>query len=346
MYFSQKSFIERVKLSLQDKEELKTPILIKSAESAKQSIKQITRELELDNTPEMKKKLLNDMKLFELGLYGEESVLFELTNAFLPIHILHDVQLTHGELKAQIDFLVITRKFILVIEVKNFYGNIEVTDQDEFIRNVMRGRKNIFHEGFYSPIRQAERQVEILRSLMQHHGVIGKKTPIKYVVAFSNKKTILHLNKAREEIRNKIVRADGLVHYISKELSKSSPVLLLDNRMKEISTFLKEAHQEEQIQEHDVIEVKLLEETVAATTIDVPEAASSEKLDVALRQYRKDKSAELGVKAFYVFTNQTLEHILEKQPGTRKELLDIRGIGKTKIEEFGEDIIQIVNQYK
>lgn len=344
--FAKKSFLERMKLALKDKEELRVPVLIKEGSSAQKTINKIQGDLEKEKVSETQKDLLSKMKILELGLYGEKSVQFELMNAFIPIHILHDLQLQHGEYKAQIDFVVITRKFLLVIEVKNYYGNIHVTEHGDFIRNVMKGKKVVFQEGFYSPIRQIERQTEVLRTLLKEHGVIGDKTPIKQVVVFTNNKTILDFKKAKEDIQDRIVRVDGLVGYISKELKKSSPVQILDNRMSDISSFLMDSHIKEEIEKtEDTVELKLLGETVEAMTNSKEEQSTTVSgLEEALRQFRKDKAASLGMKAFHIFSNQTLDEIVSKQPKTLVELSTIRGIGEKKIEEFGLDIIEVIQR--
>jgi len=344
--FAKKSLLERVKLVIKDKEELRSPVLIKEGISAQRTIDTITKDIEREKSIEVQKELRSKIKLLELGLYGEKSVQFELMNAFLPIHVLHDLQLQHEEWKAQYDFVVITRKFLLIIEVKNYYGNIQVTENGEFIRNVMKGKKVVFEEGFYSPIRQIERQTEVLRTLLKEHGVIGNKTSIKQVVVFTNNKTILDLRKAKEDIRDRIVRVDGLVEYISKELKKSSPVYFLENRMSDMSTFLKESHIEGQLEKTtDTVELKLLGETVESIEIpQVEPAQNSSKLDEALRRYRKEKAAAMDVKAFYIFSNQTLDELVSKQPTSLEQLAAIRGIGDKKIEEFGDGILEVIQR--
>ncbi|MFJ5770786.1 NERD domain-containing protein [Psychrobacillus sp. NPDC093180] len=344
--FAKKSFLERMKLALKDKEELQVPVLIKEGNSAQKKIDKIQSDLEKEKSSAIQKNLLGKMKILELGLYGEKSVQFELMNAFIPIHILHDLQVTHGDWKTQIDFVVITRKFLLVIEVKNYYGNIYVTEHGEFIRNVMKGKKVVFQEGFYSPIRQVERQTEILRTLMKEKGIIGNKTPIKEVVVFTNNKTILDLKEAKEDIRDRIVRLDGLVGYILKELKKYSPVQILDNRMSDISGFLMDCHIEGKIEkQEDTVELKLLDETVESVeTSLVEQATSSSGVEEALRQFRKEKATSLGMKAFHIFSNKTLDEIVSKQPTTLVELSTIRGIGEKKIEEFGLEIIEIIQR--
>ena len=67
--------------------------------------------------------------------------------------------------------MVVTRKFILLVEVKNYFGNIVVNAKDEFSRQVYQGNRVVFQEGFYSPLRQVERQAEVLTSFR-------KKSPI------------------------------------------------------------------------------------------------------------------------------------------------------------------------
>jgi len=338
--FANKPFIERFKLAIKDKEILESPILIKDGISAKQKIEKLSEDLKVEKSLENQKELIKKIKLLELGLYGEKSVQFELLNSFLPIHIHHDINLKHEELKAQYDFVVLTRKFILIIEVKNYYGNIQVTENGDFIRNVVKGEKIVFQEGFYSPIRQVERQVEVLQKFMKVNGIIGSKTPIKHVVVFTNTKTILNLEKADQNIQNKIVRVDRLVEYIKKELKKTSPIYLLDNRMTNISNFLKSSHKDNQLDNStNTIELKLLDETIESLN-NTDQAYWG--LEDALRKFRKEKAAELGIKAFYIFTNQTLEEIVLHQPKSLNQLSAIRGIGEQKLVDFGHDILQII----
>lgn len=344
--FAKKSFLERMKIALKDKEELRVPVLIKEGNSAEKTINKMHMDLEHEKSPEIQNDLRSKTKILELGLYGEKSVQFELMNAFMPIHVLHDLRLQHGEWKAQIDFVVVTRKFLLVIEVKNYYGNIQVTENGDFIRNVMKGKKVVFQEGFYSPIRQVERQTEVLRTLLMEKGIIGNKTPIKQVVVFTNNKTILDLEKAKKDIRDRIIRLDGLVGYISKELKKSSSVQILDNRMSDISSFLMDSHIEEIEKTEDTVELKLLGETVESLENPLVEPSPAAKeLEEELKKYRKEKASALGMKAFHIFSNQVLEELLTKQPITTTELAIVKGIGEKKIEDYGSDILEIIQRH-
>lgn len=60
----------------------------------------------------------------------------------------------------------------------------------------------------------------------------------------------------------------------------------------------------------------------------------------ALKQWRLERSKELSVPAFAVFTDQTLRDIAAAQPKTLKQLRFIRGVGDTKLEQFGGDVLR------
>ncbi|WP_096154012.1 HRDC domain-containing protein [Bacillus sp. FJAT-45066] len=47
-----------------------------------------------------------------------------------------------------------------------------------------------------------------------------------------------------------------------------------------------------------------------------------------------------------MYTNKTLDCILELLPTNKDELLKVEGIGVKKAEEFGEGILEIVRRFK
>src|SRR5690606_2428938 len=103
MKYKKVGFLKSIANAITDTETLKTPLLIKEATESIKIIEKLQKEIE--NSDEQKqKKLRKQIKLFELGLKGENSVLFELQNSFLPIHILHDFRIEHNGLSCQIDF--------------------------------------------------------------------------------------------------------------------------------------------------------------------------------------------------------------------------------------------------
>jgi len=72
-----------------------------------------------------------------------------------------------------------------------------------------------------------------------------------------------------------------------------------------------------------------------------PADLDDELLD-ALRTWRRERSAELKVPAYVVFTDATLTAIAEQQPSNDAGLVAIAGIGAAKLERFGADVLALV----
>lgn len=64
----------------------------------------------------------------------------------------------------------------------------------------------------------------------------------------------------------------------------------------------------------------------------------------ALRKWRKQKSVELDVPAFVVFSDQTLRQLAVKNPQSLADLENIYGIGESKLEKFGWDLLATLGQ--
>jgi ATP-dependent DNA helicase RecQ len=62
-----------------------------------------------------------------------------------------------------------------------------------------------------------------------------------------------------------------------------------------------------------------------------------------LKQQRTLWAKERNVPAYVVFHDATLMDIAKKNPKTSKQLLEVNGLGKTKVELYGEKIIALLN---
>jgi DNA helicase-2/ATP-dependent DNA helicase PcrA len=67
-----------------------------------------------------------------------------------------------------------------------------------------------------------------------------------------------------------------------------------------------------------------------------------EELLAKLRAWRGERSKELKVPTFVVFTDATLVAIAEQRPTTDGALVSISGIGATKLERFGAEVLDVV----
>ena len=222
---------------------LREPIVLKENNDAKFALEQLDNLLKIA-PKEIQEQIEFDKKLIYYGIKGEESLLFELKNSHIPMYILHDVFYEETGLKTQIDYIVITRKLVLILECKNLYGNISIDSQGNFTRTIQYG-KNYRKEGIYSPITQNQRHLDMIREKRRNSkGVLGKlffdkcfDSNYKSLVVLANSKSVLNMSYAPKEIKAQIVKVDGLVSYIKKLNNESSNESMTDKQMKEVAEF-------------------------------------------------------------------------------------------------------------
>lgn len=75
-----------------------------------------------------------------------------------------------------------------------------------------------------------------------------------------------------------------------------------------------------------------------------PSTVDPELLAV-LKSWRQDRAAKASVPAYVVFTDATLLAIAEQQPVDNAALMAIRGIGRTKLDEFGTEVVAVIRSY-
>lgn len=62
----------------------------------------------------------------------------------------------------------------------------------------------------------------------------------------------------------------------------------------------------------------------------------------SLKLWRSEKAKEKSLPVYLIATNKELLSIAKYKPIKKEELLDIKGFGKYKIENYGEEIIEIL----
>lgn len=62
----------------------------------------------------------------------------------------------------------------------------------------------------------------------------------------------------------------------------------------------------------------------------------------ALKIWRSEKAKEQNLPSYFIATNKELISVAKYKPAKIEELLDIKGFGKHKIENYGEEILEIL----
>jgi hypothetical protein len=322
---------------------LTKPEFIKSDSEAKHQLEEL-KALLPKAEGEVRDSISQDIKMVQYGIAGEDSIAFELANAHLPMLILHDLYLEHDGLNAQIDYLIITRKFALVVECKNLIGNIEVNTHGDFIRTFeYNGRYK--KEGIYSPITQNKRHLDLIKrirldskqtALARYFASIGANNFYKSVVVLANSRTVINMKFAPREVKEQIIRSDQLITYIKKHLDneKSGDMSITD--MYEFAHFFNNLHKEKKVNYLAKYMDKIDLKPKMLTPIDQTEIYN------ALKSYRLTKSRELNIKPYFIFNNAEMEDLINKMPKNVSELLNVNGFGPEKVKKYGQEIIDIV----
>ena len=80
-----------------------------------------------------------------------------------------------------------------------------------------------------------------------------------------------------------------------------------------------------------------------AIRADYEDSEPDSPLYLELKQWRSETAKEQGVPAYIVFNNRTLAAIAAQHPTTHDELLEVSGIGPTKVERYGDALLELIN---
>lgn len=322
----------------------KDTILYYSGNTLENKIKVLEKKLKNVRSKEEKLYLYEEIQKYKYGIQGENKILYELKNSHIPMYILHDINLEYKDYKAQIDFIILTKKNYYIIECKNLYGNISIDNKGNFYR--INNKNKV---GIYNPITQLDRHINIIRRYIEdRNNFIGKLIVKKIfdsmyhgIVVLANDNTVVEDKYAPKNVKNKVIRADKLIEYI-KYIEKNTDSYASSEKdiISSCNNILALCKKEETFDE----EIPLLNINEDITdnnkTININ---NDDEIRTNLKKYRLNKSKELNYKPYFIFSDKTLEELINKKPKNKVELKQIEGFGDKKIEMYGIDIIKIIN---
>lgn len=306
---------------------------------------------------ESKIKVEKEILNVRSGLAGEKNVYYELKNSRLPIVCLHDIRLEYKNLEAQFDFIIIASEFILVLETKKLFGNINIDNEGNFTREYQINNRT-FKEGMYSPITQNERHVRLLDEFLRDHKLI-KHCPIYSLIVIANDKTIVNKKFAKAEVKNLIIKHDQLIEKLNYYIKNNNEVKLKHNYMREIAEaiikdnkpieydFVKKLN----LEMKSVVNEKVIQPVKETIPIESEndklgdnDNMQQTKLYGKLKRYRYTKAKELSIKPYFIFNNNELDQLLSIRPTSKEMFLTVPGFGEKKYEQYGEDIIALITE--
>ncbi|HWO74583.1 MAG TPA: nuclease-related domain-containing protein [Bacillus sp. (in: firmicutes)] len=180
-------------------------------------------------------KLREEYNKRKKGLAGENKIDYYLE--FLPpnqFHIFHGLRLICDNRPFQIDTLLISRKFILLIEVKNISGKLYF---DEVYKQLIWTNDDGDEQVIQDPLEQVKRQSrQFVKWIGSHHNI-----PIEHLVVIGNPRTYID-PKSGPVYRNHILHAHALEEKVQEISSNYQTDLLSHKAFKQLITQILNSH--------------------------------------------------------------------------------------------------------
>ncbi|MBM7620530.1 hypothetical protein JOC95_002383 [Bacillus tianshenii] len=185
--------------------------------------------------------ITEDLAKRTAGHKGEVSLSFHLSSLdHKKICILHNVRLKVNDFVFQIDFMLVSTNYILILEVKNIAGTIYFESNfDQFIRTI-----NGKEEGFYNPLIQVRRQENLLKEWLNVNKL--PSIPIESFIVFTNPQTIIKAdNKFRDS--KKIIHSYNLTNRIDFLQKIHRNQLLTEKELAKLTRLIKKKNEPEEV---------------------------------------------------------------------------------------------------
>jgi Nuclease-related domain len=166
------------------------------------------------------------------GYNGEKSIDYYLS--LLPeksFYILHDLRLFINGRYFQIDTLLLTKSFALILEVKNLAGAINF----DSVFNQIIQKKNGVEVALPDPIVQIGRQEYQFRSWVKEHRL--QEIPIRTLIVISNPQTIIR--SSDRNVSQQVIHAAMLPKKISQISSEYNEDILLEKDIRRMIKLIK-----------------------------------------------------------------------------------------------------------
>lgn len=269
------------------------------------------------------------VKIAKYGLEGEDNAYYQLKNIRLPIVCLSDIRLSENYGSAQADFVVISKDNIFLIEVKNLYGSVRVTEEGDVIRIIPRGN-DFEHEGMANPFTQIRRQADIFKIFFEQNQIL---LPIKTLIVMGNPRTSIFLDGKSYPI----IRYDKLIEYFEKNVSRECSLGEYDY-MLEIGEILKLSHKERFYNDFETLRTKMEAYNQYQPELEGDDLLLYEEILELRRQIAK----RLGWPLCNVFINRDAVNLVIRKPVNKEQFVSIPGFKERKYMLCGEEIIALI----
>ena len=215
-------------------------MILKGKDDKTEDIQELNRLLNLNISSKQRFLIERELKCLMSGSSGESSSAYYLDFRYKHTKnwvLIHDLRIEHRGLVAQIDHLLINRFMdIHVLETKNYFYGIKITDDGEFLSYNGKG-----YQGIESPIEQNKRHIDLLQQTIVDRNLAPTRLGMTIPITFTN--YVLVAPTARVDRPHKqsfdttaVIKADAYTSHLDKELDNRSVVSVFASAAKIVGT--------------------------------------------------------------------------------------------------------------
>ncbi|HPN71286.1 MAG TPA: DNA helicase RecQ [Saprospiraceae bacterium] len=137
-----------------------------------------------------------------------------------------------------------------------------------------------------------------------------------------------------------VIRQVLIYQYLDKDIDNIG-VLKMNKKGEE---FLKKPHPIEFARDHDFT-TEIDEEEESAERVPVNTKAYDTRLFEILKSLRKKIAKEKNLPPYVIFQDPSLEEMATTYPITKEDLAQVNGVGMGKVNKFGKEFIEVIQNY-
>ncbi|MDF2534998.1 MAG: hypothetical protein K0R18_1157 [Bacillales bacterium] len=187
-----------------------------------------------------REKIIEDLSMCKAGFYGEQSLEYFLNQ--LPqneFRIFHNLRFETPNITFQMDFLLLTNKFILILEVKNMVGKLEFDEEFGQLTQIKpTGETKIYND----PVVQASGHKLNLEKKLLNSNI--HFPPITYLVVMTKQNSLITVKSQNQYYRKKIVRSNTLLNRVAEIQNYYTNEVLTEKETRKLSKYFFKNHQE------------------------------------------------------------------------------------------------------
>lgn len=199
-------------------------------------LKTILRRFTLN--PQLQAELESKLSRKSAGYRGEKELDYHISQFdHSKFYILHDLRIPHNNTHFQIDSLLISNTFILIIDSKNYAGTLDFYPEFNYLLQTLNGIEKVYPD----PILQTRTQASQLKSfLLKHH---FSPPPIEYLVSISNSQAVIRNPGNSQEVTMRVFKTPAVAYKIQSLNDKYHKQVLSTKEIKKITKLLLKSHE-------------------------------------------------------------------------------------------------------